>query len=312
MERNVSIVELDPLINARKSFLSRKAAGVLNLIRLFKAIKGSDRVVSFYTRQNCYSILVSKLRGIPVICAERDSFFMNDGKTNHILRKLFYPHADGFIHQTKMAQEYLRNNEGVKCKDVVIPNPLWIKKFAERKPIKGRIIAVGRLADQKNYEGMIRAFSRVVSKEYDAKLYIYGGGETASYQQLAESLGISDNIIFAGMTKDIIKEYQTAEIFIMFSHGEGYPNALMEALAMGVPSISSDCPIGGPKDMIMNGYNGYLVKCGDEERLADRIIELMCDEEKKDAFSTRAVKIRETNNLDIIYHHYMDYILSVQ
>lgn len=310
LEENVSIVELDPLINKRKSVLSRKSAGIINLVRLFNAIKGSDRVVSFYSRQNCYSILVSKLRGITVICAERDHFFMNDSKANHILRNIFYPHADGFIHQTKMAQEFLRNNEGVKCKDIVIPNPLWIDNFPERSPVRGRVIAVGRLADQKNYDGMINAFSIVVKKIKYAKLFIYGAGDTTPYQKLVDSLGISKNVVFPGMTKNIVKEHQTADVYIMFSHGEGYPNALMEALAMGVPSISSDCPVGGPRDMIIDGENGYLVKCGDKEALADRIIELIDDEELKKRFSEKAISIRETNRFDIIYKRYMDFIID--
>lgn len=310
LEQNVSIVELDPLINKRKSVLSRKGAGIINLFRLFKAVKGSDRVVSFYSRQNCYSILVCNLRKIPVICAERDHFFMTDGKINHKLRNIFYPHADGFIHQTNMAREYLRKNEGVRCKDIVIPNPLWINEFPKREPVPGRVIAVGRLADQKNYEGMIKAFALVVHKINNAKLYIYGGGECESYKKLAESLGIKDNVIFAGMTKDIIKEHQTAEVYVMFSHGEGYPNALMEALAMGVPSISSDCPVGGPRDMIDDGINGYLVKCGDEKAFSERIIELLGNDQLKTKFSEAAISIRDTNQFDVIYRRYMDYIVN--
>lgn len=189
-------------------------------------------------------------------------------------------------------------------------NPLWINEFPKREPVPGRVIAVGRLADQKNYEGMIKAFALVVHKINNAKLYIYGGGECESYKKLAESLGIKDNVIFAGMTKDIIKEHQTAEVYVMFSHGGGYPNALMEALAMGVPSISSDCPVGGPRDMIDDGINGYLVKCGDEKAFSERIIELLGNDQLKTKFSEAAISIRDTNQFDVIYRRYMDYIVN--
>lgn len=310
LEDNVSIVELDPLINKRKSVLSRKIAGVLNLVRLFRAVKKSDRVVSFYSRQNCYSILVCKLRGIPVICAERDHFFIDDGRMNHILRKIFYPHANGFIHQTQMARDYLRKNEGVRCRDVVIPNPLWINSFPERSPQKGRVVSVGRLAEQKNYEGIIRAFSIVVSKCKEAKLYIYGAGDDEKYRNLAGTLGISENVVFAGMTKDVIKVHQFADVFVIFSHGEGYPNALMEALAMGVPSVASDCPVGGPRDMITDGKNGFLVPCGNEEMLAERILRLIGDEDLKKKISDEAISIRQSNQFDVIYKQYMDFIIS--
>lgn len=312
LEKNVSIVELDPDINKRVSFIRRKTAGFVNLVRLYKAVRGSDRVISFYSRQNCYSILVCNLLKIPVICAERDHFFMSDGKINHKLRNIFYPHANGFIHQTNMARDFLREHEGVCCQDVVIPNPLWISSFPERQPIKGNIIAVGRLEEQKNYKGLIRAFSIVVEKESDAVLSIYGdGSQKEELLSLVHELNIEKNVIFKGMTKNIIEVHRTADIYVMFSHGEGYPNALMEALAMGVPSISSDCPVGGPRDMIQDGQNGYLVPCSDEEKLANRIIELLRDISLRKRLSDSAIKIRLTNEFETIYHKYMTYILSV-
>ena len=173
IEKGVSIVELDHKINDRKSFVFRKFAGIFNFIKLFNAIKGSDRLISFYSRQNCYSIIACKLRKIPIICSERDSMFMNDSKINHILRKIFYPHSNGFIHQTSMARELLRANEGVKCDDIVIPNPLWIKEYPKRSPIKGNIVCVGRLDDQKNYFEILDAFKLVCDQNDYATLHLY-------------------------------------------------------------------------------------------------------------------------------------------
>ncbi|HEL1973671.1 TPA: glycosyltransferase [Streptococcus suis] len=312
LEERVSIIELDPMINRRDKRWKRKLAGIFNLWRLFKAVEGSDCVVSFYSRQNCYSILVCKLRGIPIICSERDHFFLSDGKINYILRKLFYPHADGFIHQTQMVREYLRENAGVVCEDTVIPNPLWINTYPQREPVKGRIVAVGRLAEQKNYEGMLRAFKFVFEKYPHSRLYIYGAGDKSDLEILSRDLGMSEGVYFAGMTKDVIEAYRRADIFVMFSHGEGYPNALMEALAIGVPSISSDCPVGGPKDMITDGNNGFLVPCGDEKALADRLCILMTNQKLRDKFSANSIQIRETNRFELIYNLYLDYILKVK
>lgn len=312
LEKNVSIVELDPLKNKRKSRWKRKFAGVVNLWRLFKAVKGSDRVISFYSRQNCYSIIVCKIRGIPIICAERDCFFLDDCKLNHLMRKFFYPYADGFIHQTQMAREYLRENEGVMCDDVVIPNPLWMDKFPQREPVRGRIIAVGRLAASKNYDGMIRAFAPVFKKHPYSRLYIYGAGDASDLEMLCKKLGISEGVCFVGMTKNVIEAYRCAEIFVMFSHGEGYPNALMEALAMGVPAISGDCPVGGPRDMIQDGTNGFLVPHEDESKLTDKMCILLEDHTIREMFSEAAISIRETNSFTFIYKKYMEYILNVR
>lgn len=310
LESNVSIVEIDPLKNKRKSNWKRNLAGFVDLWRLFKAVKDSDRVISFYSRQNCYSILVCKLRGIPVICSERDHFFLNDSKLNHWMRKLFYPHADGFIHQTQMARDYLRMNEGVLCDDVIIPNPLWMENFPDRAPVRGRIIAVGRLADQKNYEGMIRAFVPVFNKHPYSRLYIYGAGDETELKKLCGELGVFDGVCFAGMTKDVIEAYRCAEIFVMFSQGEGYPNALMEALAMGVPAISSDCPVGGPRDMIRDGTNGFLIPQGDESSLSEKMCALLEDSTTREKFSKAAIAIRDANSFKTIYTRYMEYILN--
>lgn len=253
------------------------------------------------------------LRHIPVICAERDHFFMRDGIANHIMRKLIYPHADGFIHQTQMAREWLREKEGVRCKDVIIPNPLWINEFPERKPIYGRVVAIGRLAEQKNYEKMIRSFALVHKQCKDATLHIYGDGPLKTkLESLIINLDLTNSVFLEGITKNIIQVYRQAAIFVMFSQGEGYPNALMEALAMGVPAISSDCPVGGPRDMIRDGENGFLVACDNEEELADRIITLLQEPELCLKFSNNAISIRESNRFDIIYNRIMDYIRSIE
>lgn len=313
LEKKVTIVELDANINKRKHWLARKLAGFVNLYRLFQGVKGSDKIISFYTRQNCYSILVGHLRRIPVICAERDHFFMNDGKANHILRNIFYPHADGFIHQTYMAREWLREKEGVKCRDIVIPNPLWINEFPDCEPITGNVIAMGRLAEQKNYRGMIEAFKIVHQRNKNAMLHIYGDGEQREeLQKFIKEVELENNVILEGMTKDVINVYKKAQVFVMFSHGEGYPNALMEALAIGIPSVSSDCPVGGPRDMIMDGKNGFLVKCDDTQALAERILQLLDSSELREEFQTNAITIRETNNFLTIYNKIMEYIGNIE
>lgn len=312
LNKSVEIDELDPNINNRKSFFARKLSGVVNLFKLFKALKGNDRVVSFYTRQNCYTILACKLLGIPVICSERDHFFTQDGKINHILRKLFYPMADGFIHQTKMAQELLRDNEGVCCKDTVIPNPLWIREFPARKSCRGRIVSVGRLADQKNYFQLIEGVEKAYKKCSYITLHIYGDGPLKKeIQEFINKKKLHDVVFLEDITHDVLNVLAEAEMFVMFSNGEGYPNALLEALAMGVPSISSDCLVGGPRDMILSGVNGFLVQCSDVEDLSEKIVLLSENEKLRDQFNKEAIKIRETNEFSKIYKSYFEFITSI-
>lgn len=309
LEEKIEIVELDKKISFRKRWINRKLAGIRNFIRLNNAIKGEDIIISFYTRQNCYSIIASKLNRIPIICAERDHFFMEDGFVNKILRRIFYPLADGFIHQTNMMRSYLHDVCKVQCDDVVLPNPLWIDTYIDRKPQTGYVSAVGRLAEQKNYSGMINAFALVNKMNSCAKLHIWGEGcDKEKLQKQIDDLNLHDIVILEGLTKNIPEILARSEVFVMFSHGEGYPNALMEALACGTPSISADCPVGGPRDMIVDGENGFLVPCNDEKLLAERILLLLDNVQLREKFSEKSIKIREDNNFQQIYGKWMEYI----
>lgn len=312
LEKNVEITELDPNIDRRQIFLSRKIFGFVNLKKLFDAVKGSDCVISFYTRQNCYSILICRLLHIPVICSERDSRFTKDGKLNHIMRKIFYPFANGFIHQTKMAQEYLRTNEGVRCNDIVIPNPIWMDNYAERNEKKGYVSTVGRIDAEKNIDGIIRAFIDVIKVVPYASLHIWGDGPfLEEYKQFVREKGLSNSIYFEGSTDDVGKVYLTSEVFVLFSHGEGYPNVLMEALAFGTPSVASDCPVGGPRDMIEDEINGLLVENENEEALASAIIRLLQNDYLRQKFSANSIAIRESNSISNIYIRWMNYIETI-
>ena len=312
LKKGVSIVQIDPEISKRKKFLARKVAGVINFIKLVKALEWADKVVSFYTRQNCYSIIACQILGKPIICAERDHFFMSDGRVNHVLRNKCYPKATGFIHQTSMVREWLRDKEGVKCSDIILPNPLWMNNFVEYSPKKGYISAVGRLEEQKNYKEMIDAFGMIYEKVSYASLHIYGEGPLKEeLQKYINDKNLSNIVILEGISKNISEVYAQSEVFVMFSHGEGYPNALMEALASGVPCVSSNCPVGGPADMINDGENGFLVPCSDIDKFANKVVELLQNVELRKKFSSNAVNIRETNDFEKIYNTFMKYVNSV-
>lgn len=310
--KDISVIVLDKRASIRNLWLNRKLAGIRNFFRLSHTIKDSNIVISFYTHQNCYSIIAARLNHIPIICAERDHFFLTDGKTNYLMRKICYPHANGFIHQTGMARDYLRKTAGIKCRDIVLPNPLWLETFPERNPQLGFICAVGRLEGQKNYDGIIDAFNIVHQRIPSATLHIYGEGPSRqTLEDKIQNMGLTGIVVLEGLTKNVALVYAKSEVFVMFSHGEGYPNALMEALASGVPAVSSDCPVGGPKDMIRDGYNGFLVDCDDVQVLADKIVILLQSQELQHKFSKNAIKIRESNDFSHVYCEWMTYIEEV-
>lgn len=137
------------------------------------------------------------------------------------------------------------------------------------------IIGVGRLEEQKNFSLLIRSMKPVIEKHSDARLYIYGTGtQEEALRSLTKSLDIESSVFFMGHTKDIKKAYANADLFVLSSDYEGMPNALIEAMAAGVPSISTDCET-GPSDIIDNEENGLLVPVRNAELLAVAILRLI-------------------------------------
>lgn len=315
INKGVNIVRLNENVGKRQSWFARKMWGIVYLYRLLCLLRNErpDIVCSFYSKQNCYSILCSRLAHIPIVCSERDSFFLSDGKANHLLRSIFYKYANGFIHQTNWAKTYLEEKYGTTKDALVLHNPLWIESFPQRNPVRGKVIAVGRLELQKNYKGLIRAFVKAKSSIQDElTLSIFGKGP--SKRELDEFIvanGAQEYVTLKGQVDNVLKEYANAEFLVLFSHGEGYPNVLMEALACGVPCISSDCPIGGPAEMIENEVNGILVENENEEELADAIVTLHSDESLREKLSQNAILIRKSNSLDVIYTAFYNYLLHI-
>lgn len=178
-------------------------------------------------------------------------------------------------------------SKAVQKKAVVIPNPinsLYIENpKAEYNAASHNIVAAGRLTGQKNYPMMIDALKRVLQHYEDASLRIYGVGELENeLRSYVKENGLEGSVHFMGRSNELYRVYQGADVYVMSSDYEGMPNALAEAMAIGLPCISTDCKT-GPRDLIDDGKNGYLVPCGDAEALADRIMRIfaMSDDEQR-------------------------------
>ncbi|MGJ0392715.1 MAG: glycosyltransferase [Methylocystis sp.] len=129
-----------------------------------------------------------------------------------------------------------------------------------------RILTVGSLKDQKNHPLLLRAFARL--SRSGARLMLLGQGQNeAMLRALAAELGIADRVIFAGFHADPSPFYATADLFALSSDYEGFGNVIVEALSLGVPVVSTDCP-SGPAEILENGRRGRLVPVGDAEALS--------------------------------------------
>ena len=178
-------------------------------------------------------------------------------------------------------------SKDVQQKSVVIPNPIN-SRYIENPKTKydatsHKIVAAGRLSKQKNYKMMIDAVKLVAEEHTDATLCIYGVGPLEEQiRAYIREQGLEDRVKLMGRSNELYRVYQEADLYLMSSDYEGMPNALAEAMASGLPCISTDCKT-GPRDLVDDGENGYLVPCGDSKALAEKILRIfsMSSDEQK-------------------------------
>ena len=133
----------------------------------------------------------------------------------------------------------------------------------------------GRLEPQKNYSMALRAVQKVKKVYPDIQLDIFGKGKAADrIQEEINQLDLSENVVLHGWSDNTIREFQSRDLYMLTSNSEGMPNSLMEAMAVGLPCISTDCET-GPSDLITDGIDGYLVPINDSDMLANRLLKLI-------------------------------------
>ena len=226
--------------------------------------------------------------------------------------KRLYKKADGFVFQTSDAMKFY--DGAINCKTAVIENPIN-DIFLNHKKAKTRrknAVSCGRLEKQKNYGLLIDAFADVVKLYPDYTLEIYGeGSKKEELKGLSRKLGIDNKVLFKGRADNIADEIADAGVFVMSSDYEGMPNALMEAMALGIPCISTDCPVGGPKVLIGKDENGILVDMGDKKALANAILRVIGDKELASELSKNGATVSKMYSVDIIVGRWMSFINDV-
>ena len=196
--------------------------------------------------------------------------------------RLFYPHVDEIIAVSQGVADDISRITRIPANDInVICNPVITPDIHEKAKADPEhpwltnktapvIIGVGRLTRQKDFHTLVRAFAKV-KEQQDSRLILLGdGGDKASLIQLAEELGVRKAIDFAGFVSNPYSYVSRADLFVLSSRWEGSPNVLTEALALGIPVVSTDCP-SGPKEVLQNGQYGPLVEMGDDATLAKKI-----------------------------------------
>ncbi len=181
----------------------------------------------------------------------------------------------------------------------VIPNPVQLSTVKSSLTSK-RLLAIGRLAYPKNFASLIRAFSIVVKRFPEWSLDIFGeGNERRDLVSLIESLNLSDSVHLAGNQPNIKEHLPDYSLFALSSRFEGFPLVLVEALSCGLPVVSYACPC-GPRDIVRDGVEGFLVPPGDETLLVERICQLIEDESLRRKMGVAALERAKEFSLETV------------
>lgn len=247
-------------------------------------------VISFLDQTNVLALLAARRLNVPVIVSERtDPAVRPLKRVWRALRRVTYPHAACVVVQTSRAAAYFRDNE--KVRTVVIPNAVERASFvlySERILPRPNVMGIGRLAPEKGFDLLLRAFALVAAVHPQWSLFLVGDGAMrGELQRLANDLQVASRVTFLGSQQEVIALLAQADLFVLSSRFEGFPNALCEAMAIGRAVVAFDCP-SGPGEIIRHGENGLLVPPEDVAKLAETLECLMRDPLLRNRLGERA------------------------
>jgi glycosyltransferase involved in cell wall biosynthesis len=259
---------------------------------------GPDLILSFIDYANILTLLAARPLEIPVIVSERiDPSHYRIGAAWEFLRRKTYSSASAVVCQTQVTLQ--RFEQRMRLKGRVIPNPVVLPEIT-KAPSTPRfsaaahaIAAMGRLVPQKGFDLLIDAFSLVALAHPDWNLLIAGDGPLrAQLEQQTNRLDLSARVVFTGAVGDPFALLVSADLFVLSSRFEGFPNVLCEAMACGLPVISFDCPA-GPQEIIRDGIDGLLVPAENVSALAGAMDDLIKDPVKRTCLASRAPEVAD-------------------
>lgn len=273
-----------------------------------------DVVIAFAQSALYRALRIEKHGDTPVVIAVRtDPKGHYDRPIDKFMIRRYFPCMAGGVFQTTQQMDFFRPY-CTKENSMVILNPInekYLSVPVQEQRTK-RVVASGRLVDFKDQKMLIDAFEEVHAKHPDYVLEIYGEDSHDGTKEILDErisrYNAQDHVHLMGGSDELEKVLPDAAVYAFSSDWEGLPNALMEAMAMGLPIVATDCPCGGPGEIIQNQKNGLLIPVMDPKALADGICRLIEDPELAHRLGNEARKIKDRANGVIVYEQWRDFL----
>jgi glycosyltransferase involved in cell wall biosynthesis len=278
VDARVTLCQLDLVASKRRlRGIRQSLRRILALRQTLRAIE-PDVVISFLAKINITTILATRGLDVGVVVSERNNPMRQVVNPMwRCLRHRLYGMADRLVTPSQGVLTALP--AAVRTRGHVIPNPVDLPPARRRRQGARTLIAVGRLDEQKGFDLLLQAFARVTGRHPDWRLVIWGEGhERGHLEALRDHLGLADRVRLPGVTRRPGQWVEDADLFVLSSRYEGFPNVLLEAMAAGLPVIVTDCPW-GPAEIVRHGVDGWLVPLGQVAALAEGLDRLMADDE---------------------------------
>lgn len=312
LAEGVSVVYTKQTNNNPYQKLYRDIKFVYVQTKIFK----TDVIVSFLGTPNFVSTIVSRLRGVPSVISERVDPFVEykDSSTLSKIQKRITNYATGAVFQTTGAAEFY--SKRLQKRSIVIPNPIQIPEDIspiDYYTLPREIISLGRLNNkQKRLDITLEAFALFHKIHPEYILRIYGGGRDESYVKgYIDRLNLADSVMLMGVSRDSYRDLSKGGIFLITSDYEGISNSLLEAMAIGLPVVSTDHSPGGARLLITDHQNGLLVPPGDINAIVNALCKYADNVEFVKQCGMNATKVKDRFHPDVIISAWECYLIKV-
>ena len=305
--------EIDPrveIVDVEKEAKSTNLLKKMLWFRKYISKESPDLILSFLYPWSMKVLLSLLFKKVNVVVAERqDPRVVFGGYPVRILRDLLYIKTKGITVQTFENQQYYCSFLQHKLKTIY--NPINMPQETVGRGLsttkEDSLVTVGRLRKEKNHTLLICAFADFLKTHPSYILRIYGGGEEMdNLQHFISEMKLEGKVILMGKTNDVFSAIANSRVFILSSNYEGMPNALLEAMCIGLPCISTK--VSGATELIQSGTNGLLVDVNNRKQLVDAMVDIVDNPEKAEKLAEKASELYNTIRLDIIQKEWTDYV----